>query len=174
MDILKQKNNSKEKGRMNMVGEGLSQVYYRFKLNFYRKVFYSLQKKEDTLTTIETFFVELIYALDHPTVNEVSRFTGVSQPNVAYKVGNLVKKGFVKKIPSEIDKRKIHLEVTDKFKQYYGVNYEYLEVVSDRIAKRFPKEDVEKLEEMLNIISNELMDEVNDKLERKPCVEPYR
>ena len=78
MDILKQKNNSKEKGRMNMVGEGLSQVYYRFKLNFYRKVFYSLQKKEDTLTTIETFFVELIYALDHPTVNEVSRFTGVS------------------------------------------------------------------------------------------------
>ena len=157
MDILKQKNNSKEKGRMNMVGEGLSQVYYRFKLNFYRKVFYSLQKKEDTLTTIETFFVELIYALDHPTVNEVSRFTGVSQPNVAYKVGNLVKKGFVKKIPSEIDKRKIHLEV-----------------VSDRIAKRFPKEDVEKLEEMLNIISNELMDEVNDQLERKPCVEPYR
>lgn len=159
---------------MNMVGEGLSQVYYRFKLNFYRKVFYSLQKKEDTLTTIETFFVELIYALDYPTVNEVSRFTGVSQPNVAYKVGNLVKKGFVKKIPSEIDKRKIHLEVTDKFKQYYGVNYEYLEVVSDRIAKRFPKEDVEKLEEMLNIISNELMDEVNDQLERKPCVEPYR
>lgn len=157
-----------------MVGEGLSQVYYRFKLNFYRKVFYSLQKKEDTLTTIETFFVELIYALDHPTVNEVSRFMGVSQPNVAYKVGNLVKKGFVKKIPSEIDKRKIHLEVTDKFKQYYGVNYEYLEVVSDRIAKRFPKEDVEKLEEMLNIISNELMDEVNDQLERKPCVEPYR
>ena len=59
-----------------MVGEGLSQVYYRFKLNFYRKVFYSLQKKEDTLTTIETFFVELIYALDHPTVNEVSSVHG--------------------------------------------------------------------------------------------------
>lgn len=46
--------------------------------------------------------------------------------------------------------------------------------MSDRIAKRFPKEDIEKFEQMLTIISNELMDEVNDELIRMPRVEAYR
>ena len=31
----------------------------------------------------------------------------------------------------------------------------------DRIKERFPAQDVEKLEEMLNIISDELMPELN-------------
>ncbi len=153
-----------------IVGKALHEVYAKFKLNFYQKVFHTFENREASLTTIETFFVEVIYALDMPTVNEVSRFTGISQPNVAYKITNLVKKGYVERIRSEEDKREVHLAVTEKFKRYYGINYEYLDIVTERIQQRFSKEDVEKFEEMLTIISNELMNEVTNRLERSPKV----
>ena len=41
------------------------------------------------------------------------------------------------------------------------MSYRYLYTVMDRIKERFPAQDVEKLEEMLNIISDELMPELN-------------
>lgn len=151
-----------------MIAEVLNAVYSKFKLNFYRRVFQTFENREASLTTIETFFVELIYALNRPTVNELSRFTGMSQPNVAYKITNLEKKGYVKRIRSKEDKREVHLEVTEKFQRYYGINYEYLQIVSERIMQRFPKEDVERLKEMLEIISDELMEEVTARLEREP------
>lgn len=151
-----------------MIGEALNAVYSKFKLNFYQNVFQTFENREASLTTIETFFVEVIYALNGPTINEVSRFTGVSQPNVAYKINNLEKKGYVKRVRSQEDKREVHLVVTDKFQKYYGINYEYLQIVSERISKRFPPEDIEKLNEMLKIVSAELMEEVTDRLEREP------
>lgn len=45
----------------------------------------------------------------------------------------------------------IHLSVTQKYIDYYNVSYRYLSTVMDRIKERFPAQDVEKLEEMLNI-----------------------
>lgn len=153
-----------------MIEKALQEVYTKFKLNFYQTVFNILDGRETNLTTIETFFVEVIYALDMPTVNEVSRFTGISQPNAAYKIANLVKKGYVERVKNEEDKREVHLAVTDKFKKYYGINYSYVDLVTQRMRERFSKEDVEKFEEMMKIVSDELMCEVTDKLMRKPKV----
>ena len=45
-------------------------MYTKFKLHFYRSVFSSFQDREASLTTVETFCVEIINALGHPTVNE--------------------------------------------------------------------------------------------------------
>ena len=58
------------------------------------------------------------------------------------------------------DKREYHLSVTQKYKDYYNVSYRYLSTVMDRIKDRFPDEDVEKLEHMLDIVSEELMQEI--------------
>ena len=38
--------------------------------------------------------------------------------------------------------------------------YTYLSTVLQRVEKRFPPEDVKKLEEMLQVISRELMPEI--------------
>ena len=43
---------------------------------------------------------------------------------------------------------------------YYNVSYRYLSTVMDRIKARFPKEDVARMDEMLSIISSELMPEI--------------
>ena len=61
---------------------------------------------------------------------------------------------------SETDKREYHLVVTQKYIDYYNISYGYLSTVMDRIKDRFPAEDVAKIEEMLDIISDELMPEI--------------
>ena len=143
-----------------MLEQAFNQVYTKFKLHFYRSVFGRFQKREASLTTVETFCMEIIMALGKPTVNEFSSFVGISAPNAAYKINNLIQKGYIRKEQSETDKREYHLVVTQKYIDYYNISYGYLSTVVDRIKARFPAEDVAKIEEMLNIISDELMPEI--------------
>ena len=143
-----------------MLEQAFNEVYTKFKLHFYRSVFGRFQKREASLTTVETFCMEIIMALGMPTVNEFSSFVGISAPNAAYKINNLIQKGYVRKEQSETDKREYHLVVTQKYIDYYNISYGYLSTVMDRIKARFPAEDVAKIEEMLDIISDELMPEI--------------
>ena len=135
-------------------------MYTKFKLHFYQEIFLRFQDREASLTTVETFCMESIMALDSPTVNEFATFMRISPPNAAYKVNSLVKKGYIRKVQSPDDRREYHLEVTQKYIDYYNISTNYLVEVMDRISKRFPPEDCRKLEEMLVIISRELMPEV--------------
>lgn len=143
-----------------MLEQAFNEVYTKFKLHFYRAVFGRFQKREASLTTVETFCMEIIMALGKPTVNEFSGFVGISAPNAAYKINSLIQKGYVKKVQSEADKREYHLVVTQKYIDYYNISYRYLGTVMERIQKRFPQEDVAKIEEILEIISSELMPEL--------------
>ena len=143
-----------------MLEQAFNEVYTKFKLHFYRSVFGRFQKREASLTTVETFCMEIIMALGEPTVNEFSSFVGISAPNAAYKINNLIQKGYIRKEQSETDKREYHLVVTQKYIDYYNISYGYLSTVMDRIKARFPAEDVAKIEEMLNVISDELMPEI--------------
>ena len=83
-------------------------VYTKFKLHFYKKVFESLQDGEASLTTVETFCMEIIYAINKPTINQFAKLANISSPNAAYKVNNLIKKGYLKKVQSKEDKREFY------------------------------------------------------------------
>lgn len=143
-----------------MLQDSFNRVYTKFKLHFYQKVFEKLQNREATLTTVETFCMEIIYAMGSPTVNEFSRIANISSPNAAYKINNLVKKGYIRKVQSQEDKREYHLEVTEKYLNYYNISYNYLEVVMKRIEERLSPEEVKDLMRYLDIIDQELMPEV--------------
>lgn len=143
-----------------MLEAAFNQVYTKFKLHFYRAVFARFQKREASLTTVETFCMEIIMALGKPTINEFSRFVSISPPNAAYKVNRLIQKGYVRKVQSPDDKREYHLEVTQKYIDYYNISYRYLNTVMGRIQERFSPEEAAKLEEMLTIVSAELMPEI--------------
>ena len=144
-----------------MLHQVFHRVYTKFKLHFYRAVFARFQKREASLTTVETFCMEIIYALGTPTINEFSSFVQISPPNAAYKVNSLIQKGYLRKVQSLEDKREYHLEVTQKYIDYYNISSRYTDLVMDRICKRFTPEECEKLTEMLNIVSHELMPEVD-------------
>ena len=143
-----------------MLDQTFNSVYTKFKLHFYKAVFSRFQDREASLTTVESFCMEIIMALGRPTINEFARFVQISPPNAAYKVNSLVQKGYVRKVQSPEDKREYFLEVTQKYIDYYNISYSYLNTAMDRIKHRFPEEEVERLEDMLHVISSELMPEI--------------
>lgn len=143
-----------------MLQESFNNVYTKFKLHFYQKVFEKWQDREASLTTVETFCMEIIYAMKNPTVEEFARVANISSPNAAYKVNSLVKKGYVRKVRSDVDKRVFRLEVTEKYMNYYNISYSYLETVVKRVEERFTLEEVKQLSDMLEIIDKELMPEI--------------
>ena len=134
---------------MTVLERAFNQVYTKFKLNLYRRIFNRFEEREATLTAVETFCMEVIYALDHPTINQFAHFVQISQANAAYKVASLIKKGYITKERSTQDKREYHLAVTEKYMDYYGISYDYVRLVVERARHRFPPEDIAKLEEML-------------------------
>ena len=68
-----------------------------------------------------------------------------------------MRKGYINKVNSASDKREYHLEVTQKFLDYYRINDSYIHEVMENIRKRFAPEDVKRLEEILRVIADELM-----------------
>lgn len=144
-----------------MFQQSFVNIYTKFKMHFYQKVFERFQDREATLTTVETFCMEMIYALDNPTVAEFANLANISSPNAAYKVNSLVKKGYLRKVQSKDDKREYHLEATEKYINYYNISYGYMQVVMDRIRERFDNEELETLDRVLEIIDKELMPEIN-------------
>ncbi len=144
-----------------MMEQRFEVVYTKFKLHFYQEIFARFQNREASLTTVETFAMETIQALGSPTVNEFASFMKISPPNAAYKINSLIRKGYVKKIQSEQDKREYHLQITQKYKDYYNISSDYVRTVTERIRARFSPEECAKLEEMLDIISQELMPEID-------------
>ena len=143
-----------------MLEQKFEMVYTKFKLHFYQEIFQRFQNREASLTTVETFAMETIQALGSPTINEFASFMRISPPNAAYKINSLIRKGYVRKIQSEHDKREYHLQVTQKYKDYYNISNAYVRLVVQRMRQRFSPEDCARLEEMLRVISSELMPEV--------------
>ena len=144
-----------------MLRDAFITVYTKFKLHFYKEIFQRFQNREASLTTVETFCMETIMALGKPSINEFASFMCISPPNAAYKVNSLIKKGYINKVQSESDRREYHLEVTQKYINYYNISASYMVEVMDRIASRFSPEDCKKLEEMLIVVGQELMPEVD-------------
>ena len=144
-----------------MVEEAFIQVYTKFKLHFYKSLFEKIQSRETSLTTVETYCIEIIHAMGTPTIGEFASFIQISAPNAAYKVNSLIKKGYLKKMQSEDDKREYHLKVTEKYKNYYNLSTAYVKKVTQRMKERFSKEELNILEKVLMITSSELMPEVN-------------
>ncbi|MCI8619633.1 MAG: MarR family transcriptional regulator [Oscillospiraceae bacterium] len=143
-----------------MLYEAFAEVFSKFKLYFYQKVFHRFQSREASLTTVEAFCMEVIHDLGTPTCNEFALFAQISPPNAAYKVNSLIQKGYLEKVRSKDDRREYYLVPTQKYLDYYNINYAYLRTVTERVKKRFSPEDVAKFEEILKTISQELMPEV--------------
>lgn len=143
-----------------LLEERFNDVYRKFKLHFYMETFARFQDREASLTTVESFAMEAIAALGSPTVHEFATFMRISSSNAAYKIGSLIKKGYVEKVQSESDGREYHLRPTQKYIDYYNVSASYVHEVIERIEQRFSPEDLAKLEEMLQVMSEELMPEV--------------
>ena len=142
----------------------LSEVYSKLRILYYRDVFRRIQNRELSLTTTEAYCIEIIGALGKPTINEFASFIGISSPNATYKVNSLIKKGYLKKVQSDKDKREFYLDVTEKFYRYYNINEKYLEIVEGRLKSELSDEEYKMFNNTLKKIYNEMM--IEDNLEQ--------
>ena len=142
-----------------MLKDNFISVYDKFKLHFYRSVFELVRERDGSLSAMEAFSLEVIKMLDTPTVGQFAEFLNISQSNATYKVNNLIKKGYLERQNSSNDRREYHLVLSEKYYNYMSLFSSYQQTVIERIEKRFPPEDLEKFDEILRVISEELMDE---------------
>lgn len=146
-------------------------VYTRFKLHFYKEVFRNFETREATLTTVETFCMEVIHALGNPTVNEFAEYVGISSPNASYKVNNLVRKGYLERRMSQTDKRQVHLAVTQKYLDYLNISETYVENVMNRMEKRMSPEQSGELKNSLLLLLDEMKNDLPETPEiRNPAL----
>lgn len=145
-----------------MLQENFSKVYDKFKLQFYRKVFELVRERDGSLSAMEAFSLEVIQMLNTPTVGQFADFLNISQSNATYKVNSLIKKGYLERQNSQLDRREYHLILSEKYYNYIGLLSSYESTVTQRMIDRFPPEDIAKFDEMLRIISQELMSECGD------------
>ena len=142
-----------------MLEKHFSDVYDKFKLQFYRKVFDLVRERDGSLSAMEAFSLEVIAMLDEPTVGQFAEFLNISQSNATYKVNNLIKKGYLVRQNSMVDRREYHLILSEKFYTYMNLFANYEMTVMRRVMERFPEEDVACFDRILQVMSNELMPE---------------
>ena len=158
-----------------MLEKNFTEVYEKFELIFFRRIFEKVRERDGSLSAMEAFSLEVIYLLHEsameafsleviyllhePTVGQFADFLNISQSNATYKVNSLIKKGYIERQNSQVDRREYHLVLSEKFLNYVGLFNNYEHTVMQRCEERFPPEDVQKFDEILHVISKELMPE---------------
>lgn len=144
-----------------MLEESFIAVITKFKYLFYKRFYDNLNNKDSGLTSTEAFCLDAIYILNRPTITELAKFLKISNSNVAYRIMNLINKGYVKKIQSQFDKREYYLLTTNKYDKYYGIDNELLEFVTSKLETKLTREEIKKLDQSLRTVMEELEEENN-------------
>ena len=142
-----------------MLEKNFTEVYEKFELQFFRRVFEQVKERDGSLSAMEAFSLEVIEMLNQPTVGQFAEFLNISQSNATYKVNNLIKKGYLERENSQVDRREYHLILSEKYYGYMDLLTSYELKVVQRMKERFSPEDADKLDEMLRVIADELMPE---------------
>ena len=138
------------------------QCYDRLRLITYRSMFRLLRERDGSLSAMEVFSLEVIYALNRPTISQFARFIGISQSNATYKVNSLTRKGYLVRCPSEEDGREYNLELSDKFYSYTNMLEGDLGRMIDKMFSELNKEELAVVAKAVGIIAREL-DSISEK-----------
>ena len=129
----------------------MEELYSHILIRYYQKIFSNNNKEINNLNAMEISMLEIIYHLKHPTYSELSAFMHISQPNLTYRINNLIKKGYVESTADEKDRRRHYLSVTDKFLDFYEIDYDYLNQLSMQVLEQLNPIEKQALEKILNI-----------------------
>ncbi|MDR0500554.1 MAG: MarR family transcriptional regulator [Coriobacteriales bacterium] len=151
---------SDEKNQERSLEQSFNEVYLKFKLQLFQAILHRLGSREASLTTVETFCIDIIHSLGTPTISEFAKFVNISQANATYKVQSLEKKGYLTRIQSKKDKREWQLHVTSRYYDYTNPNSDYVVEVVSRLRERLTPEQQRLIRDNLNLIADELMPEV--------------
>lgn len=143
-----------------MLQDALRKVYTYCKLHFFYRTctrMASVRERFD-LTQGEAFCMEAIMALERPTVAQFSHLMGLSTPNAASRIKSLVRKGCLRRVQSQKDKREFYLEPAEEYvRLYHDQSDPLLRDLNRAVQERFSPEEAAQLERMLEISCDELL-----------------
>ena len=80
---------------------------------------YRYRNNKDSLTDMEIDFLKVIKIMNNKTISQLSEFMNISLPNISYKINILEKKGYIKKMKSQFDKRECYVMGTEKLFKFF-------------------------------------------------------
>ena len=113
------------------------------------------------ITNNDMHVIEAIGLGEGNNMSTIAKKLNITVGSLTTAVNSLVKKGYLEKIQSTTDRREYHLRPTKKYIDYYNISYSYLHTVVERARQRFTPAECAKLEQMLTIVSTELMPELD-------------
>ncbi len=137
-----------------MLEKEFEKLYFKFRNNYCKNLFSSVNEEKDSLSPTESYCVEAIFLLNRPTVHQFANYVNISQPNATYRISNLISKGYVRKVLSLDDRREYFLEVTDKFAKNYGMNASFNADLMNSIHDKFSKEEVTQMEKLIKKLND--------------------
>ena len=139
-----------------MMLEKMLKTFQKLRLEFYRKIFTRVRERDGSLSAMEVFSLEIIYALGRPTIGQFARFIGISQSNATYKVNSLMKKGYIIRQPSQEDGREYNLELSEKFYGYSDMLEENVRTITRNVLEQLTPEEIAVIDKAADILNKEL------------------
>ena len=128
-----------------MLDQTFGQVYTKFKLHFYKQIFNRFEDREATLTTVESFCMEVIMALGEPTIAQFSHMMNLSTPNAAYKINSLVKKGYVERSRGLEDRRVVYISLSERGRKAYGHHARFHREMIESLTSDLSEDEMQTL-----------------------------
>ncbi|KLO23177.1 MarR family transcriptional regulator [Marinitoga sp. 1197] len=87
-------------------------------------------------------------------ISDLSKKMGLSNSTVSGIIDRLENQGFVKRARDEKDRRKVFVEITEKFKEIAEKSHINVEKQMEEMLKNVPEDDLDKVIEGLKILNN--------------------
>ena len=144
------------------VEQNFLDIYNKMRLLFFHDIFGVIREREGSLSAMEAFSVEVIEILGEPTIGQFADFLNISQSNATYKVNSLIKKGYIEKQNSTVDRREYHLILSKKYYNYRALMGAYIDKLIDRIGEGFSDDELEQFNTFLDTINKKMMPEYDE------------
>ena len=142
-------------------------ILNKMRLLFFHDIFGVIREREGSLSAMEAFSVEVIDMLGEPTIGQFADFLNISQSNATYKVNSLIKKGYIEKQNSTVDRREYHLVLSQKYYNYKALMGAYIDKMIIRMGENYSEQELEKFNGFLEAISTKMMPEYDELLSKQ-------
>lgn len=101
------------------------------------------------LTQQQLNYLKVVVKLKNPTLSELARELRLTKPTVTVLADKLTEKGYVERVPSDLDRRVMHLHVSDKGNKINKLHEIAHERLTEKIKSRLSEAEILILTELL-------------------------
>ena len=94
-------------------------------------------------------YLQVIVRLQNPTITELARKLKLTKPTVTVLVDKLVSRGYVRRVPSDSDRRVTHLHIDEKGKIVEQIQKSAYKKMEDRISSELDESEIAMLTDIL-------------------------